>query len=298
MREAFALLGFVGALVLVVGLTGLVAGFFELFSIGEDLARAIAAMLLLVIGLIAGVIVGIRVARNTPIPGPRWLDSLGGVAFALVRTMAIAALVLLSLDIAWGQSSVGHRMVADSVVGKLLVDDESPFSTTYRSLIDRSDDLRALQAWAQREEQPVGYLQNEFEATDERLILDARAERDMLRAINSERRKRGLAPLEWCNACADVARSHSKDMYRGGYFSHENLEGEDPFDRMIAADIGYGAAGENLALAPTVEEAHEGLMRSPDHRENILRRAFDEVGIGIYQGPYGLMCTQVFRSRT
>jgi uncharacterized protein YkwD len=85
-------------------------------------------------------------------------------------------------------------------------------------------------------------------------------------------------------------------MYRGGYFSHEDLEGNDPFDRMQTARISYGAAGENLALAPTVDEAHAGLMESPDHRANILRAAFHEVGIGIYEGPYGLMCTQLFRA--
>ena len=297
-REALALLGFVAALVLVVGLTGLVSTIFELFSAGEDLARAMAAGLLFVIGLVAGVIAGIRAARNTSISGPRWLDSLGGVAFALVRTMALAALVLLCLDIAWGQSSVGHRMIADSLSGRFLVDDESPFAATYTSLIHNSTDLRALERWAQQDERSseVGYLQNDFEATGERLIASPTAEREMLRAINSSRRERGLPPLEWCGACAEVARSHSKDMYRDGYFSHEDLDGDDPFDRMIAAGISYGAAGENLALAPTVEEAHTGLMASPDHRANILRRAFDEVGIGIYRGPYGLMCTQVFRA--
>ncbi len=37
-------------------------------------------------------------------------------------------------------------------------------------------------------------------------------------------------------------------------------------------------------------------LASPDHRADMLRPGFDEVGIGILDGPYGLMCTEVFRT--
>ena len=300
MREAFALLGFMAALILVVGVTGLLAPVIELFSADEDTARAIAAAILLVIGLAAGWIIGIRVTRDTPIPGPRWLDGLGGVAFALVRTLGIAALVLFCLGIAWGKDSTGHRMIADSVTGELLVVGDAPFGAFYDSLVKRSEDLESLVAWAAPdpdESPPAGFITTrELRPTDAQLTLRPAAERAMLAAINEERSQRGLDSLTWCTPCAEVARAHSQDMYRGGYFSHIDKAGNDPFDRMKAAEISYGAAGENLALAPTVTEAHEGLMRSPDHRANILRLHFDQVGIGIYEGPYGLLCTQVFRA--
>ena len=38
-------------------------------------------------------------------------------------------------------------------------------------------------------------------------------------------------------------------------------------------------------------------VTAEQNRANILRSAFNEVGIGIYEGPYGLMCTQLFRAR-
>jgi len=53
-------------------------------------------------------------------------------------------------------------------------------------------------------------------------------------------------------------------------------------------------AGENLALAATVGEAHQGLMGSPGHRENILRAEFRRVGVAVVVGPLGLMTVQVF----
>jgi uncharacterized protein YkwD len=66
---------------------------------------------------------------------------------------------------------------------------------------------------------------------------------------------------------------------------------------MHAAKISFTTAGENLALAPTIPVAHAGLMNSPGHRANILRREFGRVGIGVMDGGMrGLMVSQEFRN--
>ena len=94
-----------------------------------------------------------------------------------------------------------------------------------------------------------------------------------------------------------LARAHSNDMFVRGYFAHNTPEGKNPFDRMKEARISYLAAGENLALAQTLEIAHTGLMNSPGHRANILNPAFGRLGIGIMDGGfYGLMISQEFRN--
>ena len=121
-------------------------------------------------------------------------------------------------------------------------------------------------------------------------------EAEMLQLINEERQKHGLKPLQADNEMQQVARAHSQDMFVKGYFAHDNLEGKDPFDRMKASNIRFTAAGENLALAQTVEIAHVNLMNSPGHRANILNPSFGRVGIGILDGGfYGLMISQEFR---
>ena len=80
------------------------------------------------------------------------------------------------------------------------------------------------------------------------------------------------------------------------FFGHDNPDGKDPFDRMKAANVRFMAAGENLALAQTVEIAHTNLMNSPGHRANILKPQFGRLGIGILDGGfYGLMISQEFR---
>lgn len=119
----------------------------------------------------------------------------------------------------------------------------------------------------------------------------------MLVLLNKERAAEGLAPLAADTALRAVARLHSTDMFARGYFSHVSPDSLDPFDRIREGGVRFRAAGENLALAPTLMIAHTGLMNSPGHRANILRPQFGRVGIGIMDGGNrGLMVTQNFRN--
>ena len=125
--------------------------------------------------------------------------------------------------------------------------------------------------------------------------VDPKEEEAMLVLVNEERTKRGLGKLTMNEKARGVARGHSMDMFARGYFSHINPEGMNPFDRMEKGGVKFGIAGENLALAPTLALAHQGLMNSPGHRANILKPGYKTVGIGIVDGgPYGLMVTQDF----
>ena len=122
-------------------------------------------------------------------------------------------------------------------------------------------------------------------------------EKQMLDLVNQERQAAGLSPLAADPELTEVARRHSADMFARGYFAHDTPEGLTPFDRMRAANVRFLTAGENLALAPTLSVAHTGLMNSPGHRANILRKEFGRVGIGIMDGGMrGLMVSQEFRN--
>lgn len=131
--------------------------------------------------------------------------------------------------------------------------------------------------------------------TTTKVKVDPAAEAAMLEMLNHERTSRGLKPLTANPKARDVARAYSTEMFARGYFSHVTPEGKTPFDRMKAGGVTYSSAGENLALAPTLPQAHDGLMKSPGHRANILSPEYRTVGIGVIDGgQYGLMITQDF----
>ncbi len=136
---------------------------------------------------------------------------------------------------------------------------------------------------------PLGFT---YDKAEVRPFLEIK----MLEMVNKERVKEGLKPLKADPEMSRVARAHSRDMFVRGYFAHNTPEGKTPFDRMRAAGVQFSAAGENLALAQTLEIAHTNLMNSPGHRANILHPSFGRLGIGVLDGGFfGLMVSQEFR---
>ncbi|MGF3103115.1 CAP domain-containing protein [Rossellomorea sp. DUT-2] len=99
---------------------------------------------------------------------------------------------------------------------------------------------------------------------------------------NATRVEKGLNALSWDDQVRDTARKHSLDMVEQNYFSHTNLEGESPFDRMEEDQVAFRTAGENLAYGQLSSIfAHEGLMNSKGHRENILQPHYEHLGVGV-----------------
>lgn len=99
---------------------------------------------------------------------------------------------------------------------------------------------------------------------------------------NSARIQRQLPLLKWDEQTMETARDHSQDMADERYFSHTNLQGQSPFDRMKEDGISFFVAGENLAYGQySAVFAHEGLMNSMGHRENIVKPDFGFLGVGV-----------------
>jgi uncharacterized protein YkwD len=111
---------------------------------------------------------------------------------------------------------------------------------------------------------------------------------------------RGRAPaLQWDDRLAAVARMHSEEMARNGYFSHEGADGSSPASRVSTAGIKWRSTGENIANCGSVSEAESLFMNEPkfqqNHRWNILNVNYTHVGVGVARGLDGsLYVTQEF----
>ena len=134
----------------------------------------------------------------------------------------------------------------------------------------------------------LGFIQREG-------VADSHAENTMLTLVNIERQKHDLPPLKSSSQLKKLARDYARTMFENGFFSHYDHNGNSPFERMENEGIKFLAAGENLALAPNVTLAHQGLMNSPGHRANILSADFGQIGIGVIDGGiYGSLFVQEF----
>ena len=225
----------------------------------------------------------------TPLLGTK-INKYLGFAPASLNALLILAFVLLFI-VSLPISPNVKKDVFDSRVGSNLVTQatvlERPLNNIFGPVAKQSLTFLTVKPQDRRLIE-LGYTQSE-------LTEDREAEQEMLNLLNQERISRGFEPVVWDESLAIVARGHSQDMFKRGYFSHFTPEGQDVGSRLQEANISYSIAGENLALAPTTSRAHEGLMNSEGHKRNILDPAFTKIGIGAVDGGvYGKMFTQVF----
>jgi uncharacterized protein YkwD len=110
-------------------------------------------------------------------------------------------------------------------------------------------------------------------------------ERRALEAVNGIRRERGLSALAPNEGLAEVARRHSEEMARLGYFSHHSPSGTEPADRAERHGISFRTLAENIQTNQghddPVSIAVEGWMNSKGHRKNILDSRFTLTGVGV-----------------
>jgi uncharacterized protein YkwD len=107
-------------------------------------------------------------------------------------------------------------------------------------------------------------------------------QRQVLALVNQNRRRGGCGGVALDHRLIVSAYKHAADMARHGYFAHESLAGVGSSDRMWAAGFHWSRYGENIARGPgSAQEAVDGWMNSPAHRENILDCRLREMGIGV-----------------
>lgn len=116
--------------------------------------------------------------------------------------------------------------------------------------------------------------------------------------VNVERKRAGLNPLKLAEKLCVTARWHAVDMAVGNYFEHRDRQGRTVGERLASFGYHYRYCGQNIAAGQqSAEEVVQAWMKSPGHRENILRREFREVGIAYVQNPnsrYGRYWVQDF----
>ncbi len=123
------------------------------------------------------------------------------------------------------------------------------------------------------------------------------AEARLLVLLNQARAKAGVRALRTDAELVEIARSHSEDMIDHHFFAHVSPSTGTPEDRARRAKVLASRFGENIGLAPTPEDVHEGLMNSPGHRMNMLLPDYTHVGIAAEKGEGALVVTMNFARR-
>lgn len=110
-------------------------------------------------------------------------------------------------------------------------------------------------------------------------------EKEILRLVNIERKKRGLASLTWNKKMAQAARYHAADMAHDDYFEHASYDrGGVQVCKTFARIRKFGpGSAENIAVGgSTPAGTMRQWMNSPGHKRNILSKGSKSLGVGYY----------------
>jgi hypothetical protein len=104
---------------------------------------------------------------------------------------------------------------------------------------------------------------------------------------NSSRKEEGLTSLIINDKLTEAAKNKASDMFSNQYFAHISPDGKTPWDFIRSANYDYAYAGENLSIGYVDNtELDSAWMNSLTHRENIMNKNYDEVGLAIVQGKF------------
>lgn len=293
------LAGFFVAFLLALKGYGIVAiGLIKLFTLPVGFANAIGFFICALTLEVLITLLLRRLTRYLPLipkdtkigKGLFVLNQYAGIVPGVISAGIILSF-LVSVLIALPSSPVLKQAVSSSKIGGFLLSNTSGIEKGLNSIFGEAfhDSLNFFTV----EPESSTAVELHFKVMDG--VIDEESEKKMLEMVNQEREKHNLQPVTLNKSLRQLAREYSDNMFKDGYFSHYDREGNSPFDRMDQKDIAYSYAGENLALAPTVELAMQGLMNSPGHRANILKPEFKKLGVGVVDGGiYGKMFTQEF----
>lgn len=137
----------------------------------------------------------------------------------------------------------------------------------------------------------------DYRATLSDDFQDVNLERDrriLINLINSARVNAGLDKITLDDNLNNLAQFRADDMVDRDYFAHTDPSGKTVVDYQVKYGVNTSIS-ENIAMDANLQLAHEGLMRSPIHRRNILGETWQNVGLGITKRESGeIIVVEVF----
>ncbi len=111
---------------------------------------------------------------------------------------------------------------------------------------------------------------------------------NIIKLTNGSRKEAGLRALSPNQLLTLAAQGKAEDMFTNQYFEHISPDGVTPWYWIKEVGYDYIYAAENLAIDfVTAEGAHNALMKSPGHRQNILCANYKDIGVAVLSGLFG-----------
>jgi membrane protein required for colicin V production len=256
----------------------------SLVGISPDFARVLGGGLLLVAIWVAASIAGAIITRSMKVlPGLTTLNRLGGAALGFLYTAVLAVIALTLMSAAPLPVAVADEVDRSAIAAYVA----EPVGPAQQALGVVTGD-RALQsmAWIRSAtndwvvDPAVTNITLPEIAGDANVHASVAAAEDLFNRINHTRIEGGLEPLHWSQPMGLVATTRALTAYQTGLLiSPSSIE-----ERLISAGVQFRNADERLILAATGESLVGEMDTTGTHTS---------IGVGIVEGPYGLIAVVV-----
>ncbi|GMQ92723.1 MAG: hypothetical protein BMS9Abin12_0200 [Acidimicrobiia bacterium] len=260
-----------------------------------EVARIVAGVVLFFVLVIGGALVArMMSAMLRVVPGATVLNRIGGslIGAAYATLVIVLATTLASVvPMPSGVRGTVDGSIGASQVGRRILEPTGPIQQTVSSVSGEEvfTTVIAIQE-AVGARLAAGTIPIPLPGVgDSPLPPSQLAAQQVFDSLNRTRIVEGLDPLGWSGDLAVVAVTRASAVYRSG-----RLALDDDLAESIAAQGLPGTINtEMVALAATPEGVVEALRGAAIYKAAILDRQYRKAGIGIIDGPYGLLAVQV-----
>ncbi len=271
---------------------GIVTG---MANVSYEVGRIIGGVVMFLALVVGGALIARVVATALKVvPGATTLNRMGGAvvgaAYALV-IVVLATTLVSAVPLSDNARESVDASIESSVVGAWIV---SPGGIVQGSVASISGERIFSSVIAVRnavgDRLAAGTLPIPFpRVTDDPLMPSQVAAQAVFDDINRHRITAGVDPLAWSPDLAIVAVARANQVYRSGLLS---LDGGLP-EALAAQGIPGTIHGEMVAMAATPQGITEALSSAAAYEVLITDPAFRLSGVGVVEGPYGLIAVQV-----
>jgi uncharacterized membrane protein required for colicin V production len=264
-------------------------------NIPPEAGRVIGGMIILIVLMVGSFIVSKIVATSLKIvPGATTLNRLGGALIGIGYTflvVVVATTLFSASPLPSGLREPFDASVEESVVGAQIV---SPDGVVQRWFSEVSGEavfgavISVRDAVGDR--LMAGTLPIPLPGIGDAAIIPSQsAAQTVFDDLNTERVTSGIDPLAWSPDLAIVAVARANEVYRSGF-----LRLDDDLDAALEAEgIPGTITAEMVVIAATPDGVSEAFVSVDPYLAMITDPAFRKAGVGVVEGPYGLISVVV-----
>ncbi len=295
-RELLEVAVFLFGMVLVFRLSPVVGSIISgMANVPFEVARIAAGVVLFLVIVIGGALMA-RILSGTlrVVPGATMLNRTGGAfvgaGYAALIVILVTTLVSV-VSVPIGVRETVDESIGASAIGRRILEPTGPIQWTLSSVSGEEvfSSVIALQH-AVGARFAAGTIAIPLpDIGDSPLPPSQLVAQQVFDVLNRTRITQGLDPLGWSGDLAVVAVTRAGAVYRSGWLSLDN----DLSQSLAAQGVPGTINTDMVVLAASPQGVAEAFIAASSYKEAILDGRYHKAGIGIIDGPYGLLAVQV-----